>query len=147
MNTILSPGQGTHVLKKKADTEIPPPFDLAVPILTDSGIHLCSIFEACGLHVASFWDSLTSSWPPRARPWALIWLHFHPLWHPFGLHGRVIGRGSRFCSFFHGFWLHLWLHFASILDPKSMLGPMQNRIDFLTEFLHRLGSFCKPFGT
>ena len=61
------------MLKKKAETEIPPPFDLAVPILTDSG----SIFAPFSKPVASMWRHF-------GTPWLLVGL-------PKGVHGPSFG--------------------------------------------------------
>ena len=74
MTTTLGPVHATHVLKKKAETEIPPPFDVAVPVLTDSR----SIF-------APFW-----------RPVASLWRHFGTPWLPVGLPKGVPGPSYGF---------------------------------------------------
>ena len=126
------------MLKKKAETEIPPPFDLAVPILTDSGC----FFAPFSRPVASMWRHFGTPWLLVRLPKGVPGPSHGFILVPLGLHlasmDGSLQQGPNFVPFFHGFWLPFWLHFASILDPKSRLGPMQNRIDFLTDLLPHL---------
>ena len=131
------------MLKKKAETEIPPPFDLAVPILTDSG----SIFAPFSRPVASMWRHFGTPWLLVGLPKGVHGPSFGFILVPFGIHlasmDGSLEEGPDFVPFFMVFGSIC----GSILHPNSMLGPMQNRIDFLTDCLHHLGSFCKPFST
>ena len=90
----------SHVLKKKAETEIPPPFDLAVPILTDSGPFFAPFlrpvasmsphFGTVGLPegvpgLPSFWCPLAFIWHPWTGPWERVpnLFLFSSCWAPF----------------------------------------------------------------
>ena len=74
--------------------EIPPPFDLAVPILTDSGL----------------------TFAPFSRPVASMWRHFGTPWLPVGLPEGVPGPSYGFILMPFG------LHLAS-MDGSLEEGP------------------------
>ena len=101
MKTTLGPGQATHVLKKKAEMEIPPPFDLAVPILTDSG----SIFAPFSRPVASMWRHFGTPWLVVGLPKG-VGIHFGCMWEACVLNVHHLGA--------------LGFHLAS---PSASLGP------------------------
>ena len=119
---MLGPGQATHVLKKKAETEIPPPFDLAVPILTDSG----SIFAPFSRPVASMWRHFGTPWLPAGLPEGVPRPSYGFILLPFRLHlasmDGSLGEGPEFVPFF--------IVLGSICG--SMLPPfwIQNRCSF-----------------